>query len=111
MRGTLLIAVLLLCGCPKNEMRLMAAVAVLETQVEEKQRMLAMATAHAQVTDAGVVIHAMPWKSPDIPAPSLFENSESAELRARIVNLEAENARLDAMIAMLEAAQADGGTR
>ncbi|MFT3842875.1 MAG: hypothetical protein QM723_38160 [Myxococcaceae bacterium] len=110
MRGSLLIAALLLCGCPKNEMRLMAAVSVLEMQVEQKQHTLAMATGRAEA-DAGVGIRVLPMAPPEIPEKSIFEGTEAGMLRARIVNLQAENARLDAMIAMLEAAQADGGAQ
>lgn len=102
-----LLVLVCLSACPKKRAELMRAVNVLQMQVDEKQMLLATASARGNL--AGV--QAMPMSVPEIPAPSMFEGSEEAKLRAQIAMLQAENARLDAMMKMLEAARADGGAR
>lgn len=131
MRAVLVVVLLALCGCSKNRDQLRAIrdrmqLELAERQVlvqslnERRQEIEALEAQIGEARDAGIQIdegrtvaasapEKTPLPPPELPAPSVWEGSESERTRAQILELHARISELDKVVG--EVNQADARKR
>lgn len=131
MRAVLVVVLLALCGCSKNRDQLRAIrdrmqLELAERQVlvqslnERRQEIEALEAQIGEARDAGIQVdegrtvaasapEKTPLPPPELPAPSVWEGSESERTRAQILELHARISELDKVVG--EVNQADARKR